>query len=240
MIFPGAIIGGYGAKPVTYDGSNDYLSLGSEPTGLSDTAIGLLSFWLKGAALASGQSYLLYGGSIRFRAMFLSANDDLNIICSSTSGSLNLSMQSSIAVLDGSWHHIIAAWDTATAGNNKVYVDGVDRTSLSSRASSNIDYTFGSFQCGADSSGNNKLNADVSDVWFAHNQWLDLTSSTNREKFAKNGRPVNLGSDGSKPTGTAPIIYFKGPASNWGTNAGTGGNFTVNGTFTDASTKPSY
>ena len=57
--------------------------------------------------------------------------------------------------------------------------------------------------------------------------------------FSRNGRPVSLGSDGSKPTGTAPPIYLKGPASTWGVNSGTGGNFTVVGSFSDAATKPS-
>lgn len=237
MIFPGAVIGGYSAKGVTFDGTNDYLSLGSEPTGLSNTKIGLLSFWVKGAS--SGiTSLVLYGGSIRFQVRFV--GNPLGIVGADASGSINLSLQSTVDVLDGSWHHCLAAWDTETAENNKIYIDGVDRTNIVSRANSNIDYTFGSFYSGASSSGGNKLNADVADLWWAHNQWLDITSSANREKFAKNGRPVNLGSDGSTPTGTAPIIYFKGPASNWGTNAGTGGNFTVNGAFTDASTKPSY
>ena len=239
MIFPGAVIGGYSAKGVTFDGSNDYLSLGSSPTGLSDQAVGLLSFWINGAN-ASANAYLFFGGSIRFRVLFTAAADDVYVLGDNTSGTNILGMNTSVAVLDSSWHHVLAAWDTSTSANCKIYVDGVDRTTLTTRTSGNIDYTFGSFYCGASNTGSFKLNADVAEVWFSHNQWLDITSSANRAKFASSGRPVTLGSDGSRPTGTAPIIYFKGPASNWGTNAGTGGNFTVNGAFTDAATKPSY
>lgn len=239
LVLPGAIIGGNSAQGVTFDGTNDYLSLASEPTGLADTAIGLLSVWIKAPPKAPTASYLVYTGSIRFRIDF-DASDQVRIVGLNTAASVRLSMTSSIAVLDSSWHHILAAWDTATSANCKVYVDGVDRTTLATRVAGNIDYTFGSFYVGAITAGLSQLQGDVAEFWFDSNQWIDITNSSNRAKFANNGRPVSLASDGSKPTGTAPIIYFKGPASNWGTNAGTGGNFTANGAFTNATTKPSY
>jgi len=51
-------------------------------------------------------------------------------------------------------------------------------------------------------------------------------------------RPADLGSNGSTPTGTQPLIYFNGDAASAGTNAGSGGNFTINGSPTDAETNP--
>jgi len=54
-------------------------------------------------------------------------------------------------------------------------------------------------------------------------------------------KPVDLGSDGSTPTGTAPIMYFsrRNGASTWGDNKGSGGTFTQSGTFLAGSDSPS-
>ena len=41
--------------------------------------------------------------------------------------------------------------------------------------------------------------------------------------------PVDCGSDGTTPTGTAPAIYMRNDINAYGTNAGTGGNFDTNG-----------
>jgi len=54
--------------------------------------------------------------------------------------------------------------------------------------------------------------------------------------FIRDGRPANLGSDGSKPFGVQPPFYFPGDSSAPGVNLGSAGNFTSSvGTFTDVS-----
>ncbi len=40
-------------------------------------------------------------------------------------------------------------------------------------------------------------------------------------------RPISLGSDGSLPTGSAPVFYFKGNGDAFNVNSGTGGDMTV-------------
>jgi hypothetical protein len=84
-----------------------------------------------------------------------------------------------------------------------------------------------------------KTNACLAEVYINLAEYVDLSVEANRRKFISSaGKPVNLGASGSVPTGTAPIMYFKGPASAFPTNLGTGGNFTVTGTLTDGSTNP--
>jgi hypothetical protein len=56
---------------------------------------------------------------------------------------------------------------------------------------------------------------------------------------ARNGKPVNLGTNGQTPTGTIPAMFFSGDASGFPTNQGTGGAFTLTGSLTNASTSPS-
>ena len=53
----------------------------------------------------------------------------------------------------------------------------------------------------------------------------------NRRKFiSAAGRPVNLGANGSGPTGNQPIIYC--PTGDGTNNLGYGGNFSANGSPT--------
>lgn len=62
----------------------------------------------------------------------------------------------------------------------------------------------------------------------------DITQQSVRDSFGS----TQIGSDGSGPTGSQPLIYFTGAASVWnaGTNQGDGGNFTQAGTaFSDVS-----
>lgn len=51
---------------------------------------------------------------------------------------------------------------------------------------------------------------------------------------------MNLGVDGSTPTGVAPAIYLNKRAALFGQNLGTGGDFTVNGAPKDANSTPMY
>jgi len=86
-----------------------------------------------------------------------------------------------------------------------------------------------------------KSNGAISEFYFAPNQYLDLSVEANRRKFiTADGKPADLGADGSTPTGTAPAIYLPNRAALIGTNAGTGGNFTVNGAPKDANSTPLY
>lgn len=61
---------------------------------------------------------------------------------------------------------------------------------------------------------------------------VDIDDSAIRAKFG----PSQINSDGSGPSGTSPLIYMSGNAAYWNTptNSGTGGTFTVTGTFADA------
>lgn len=233
MIIASAIIGG--APPaygVTSDGS-DELSLTGGPSGIVDAKTGLLSFWIKASPHATN-AYVMAGGHLgRFSALIAPADDKFYITCLGTGGGTVLAMNSSSAFMDDAWHHVLAAWDTATAASCKVYLDNSDVTALPTRVNNVIDYAAGDMFIGTNFAG------DMAELYFS-TEWLDLTSLSNREAFARNGRPAALGADGSGPTGTAPIVYMRGPASNWGTNAGTGGDFSVTGTFTDAATRPSY
>lgn len=84
------------------------------------------------------------------------------------------------------------------------------------------------------------LTGNVADFWFAPGQFIDFSIEANRRKFiGADGKPVDLGSDGSAPTGAAPTIFLSGDDAGFATNRGTGGAFTLTGALTNASTSPS-
>ena len=72
------------------------------------------------------------------------------------------------------------------------------------------------------------------------NSNIDFSSSTNREKFrSSGGAAVDVGSDGSTPTGSSPLVYLHldsgETGNNFASNAGTGGDLSVTaGALTNA------
>jgi peptidoglycan hydrolase-like protein with peptidoglycan-binding domain len=142
------------------------------------------------------------------------------------------------------WNVVIASVNSTT-GVMKVYRGDTDITgSLGingipfSLVNNGLSFWFGGDPFGFDITG------DISDVWIAPGQSLldgggDIPEATRRKFIGADGKPVDLGSDCSAPTGMAPAVCFSGDASTFGTNKGTGGAFTLTGTLTDAGTSPS-
>ena len=130
------------------------------------------------------------------------------------------------------WQHIICSWDLGTAGNRKIYIDGVDKTAqLVFTTGQTIHYESTNVYVIA-GAAHTIAAFDLAEVYFTvPAAYFDLATAGNREKFrSAGGLPVDLGSDGSTPTGTQPYVYLKSPFSSFGVNSGSGGNFTTNGT----------
>ncbi len=146
------------------------------------------------------------------------------------------------------WHSLL--WSTNTnlpAGQKiaKVYVDDVDQGELPSDTFDAFLMSFNGkeFAFLQDGFGDGYI-GDASDCWIAPGQSLltagDINVTTRRKFVTAANKPVDLGADGSTPTGTSPAIFFSGDATTYGQpNLGTGGAFTLTGTLTNASTSPS-
>ena len=152
-------------------------------------------------------------------------------------------------VSDSGWHHLLGTTD---GGQNpkitKLFVDGTD-VSAAWDTSPDGDLIVPAFNglslyIGTERSGGINFVGDMADLWIAPGQSLlddsgDIPTSTLRKFISADGKPVDLGSDCTNPTGIAPAVCFSGDASSFATNRGTGGAFTLTGTLTDASTSPS-
>ena len=113
------------------------------------------------------------------------------------------------------WHHVAVAWDTTSTGN-QVYIDGVAATGTWDE-----DFTGSGLDAGPSGGGKIAIGARagffqdrnpdvcVSEFW-ATNESIDLETDLWLFRTTA-GEAVDLGSDGSAPTGTQALLYMKTP-----------------------------
>lgn len=67
-------------------------------------------------------------------------------------------------------------------------------------------------------------------MYLNASEYIDFSVEENRRKFFDvSGSVVNLGVDGSTPTGSQPEIYLGNDYDTFHQNLGSGGDFTVSG-----------
>lgn len=244
-----ALLAGYGeplaiVDAADFDGTNDYMSRGAL-TGAVNSKTGIFSAWLRIDGGDGTFRLLLDGvGAINTFHVELTAGNNIQLVGFSATPTQVLTFTSAGTYLAGAtWLHILASWDLAT-GVSALYINSVF-DSVGGTTDAAIAYTAPTtWYVGRYNSPSYLLNGCLAEVYFAPDQYLDFSVAANRQKFiSASGKPVHLGTNGSLPTGTAPIVYLhldNGEAvANFAINRGTGGNFTINGTLTTASSSPS-
>lgn len=231
-----------------FDGTNDYLEKLSALTGAADSKTGILSFWIRFDAGSGAQRDIFNsrnaGDSSSGVTVVKGTDDKIYIGGNSSVPAQVMNFNTSAMPIDGTtWKHILASWNAATT-TLQLYVDDVSDKTESVNNNATIVYTDTKWWVGASSFGTTfALNGNLAEFFFAPGQYLDFSVTANRRKFNSGGKPANLGATGSAPTGTAPLIYLHlddgETAANFATNRGTGGNFSVVGALTTASTSPS-
>lgn len=231
-----------------FDGTNDWLSRAGTLSGAADSKSGIASFWYRSGSDAA-TNRTIFSSDIGGPKLGLNRTSGglMSISGRNAAGTLILSGTSTNTVLiAGGWKHILFSWDLAAAALSCYFSDVAETLTSVTTTNDTLNYAeaTGNTGVGAASTGAGKCFCDLADVYIAYGKFLDLSLVANRRKFiSASGKPVHLGTDGSLPTGTAPIVYTHiddGEAvANFGTNRGTGGNFTVNGTLTTSSSSPS-
>ena len=173
-------------------------------------------------------------------------DNNLALVGRDASGNLNLYIESllnSNGQFDSSsrnpnWNHVLCSGNLATSTAH-LYANGVNvfDTTADYFVNSNIDFTadfhFGNVNSSA------HFHGEIAEFWL-DDSFIDFSSSTNREKFrSSGGAAVDVGSDGSTPTGSSPLVYLHldsgETGNNFASNAGTGGDLTVTaGALTNA------
>lgn len=220
-----------------YFASNANLLRSSDFTGNADGKVGTLSVWVKIAPdssdaatyrlLSSGSApQLSVGRSSTSRRMFISAKDTGGADCISYN-------PNNVQGAGSNWTHCLYSWDLSVP-KILFYVNGVSNATTPTLVNTNIDYTATSHAVGSSVASTVRWYGWVSELWLAH-EFVDITQTTNRDKFynALLHKPVNLGTDGSLPTSTAPLVYLRFNPAAVTVNAGTGGDFTEVGDVQD-------
>lgn len=227
------------ATPPVFDGTNDYLTRGAGFTGAADSKTGIYSAWLRLDG-GNGADLTLVQGTGSFVRFFRASTGVFTFNCFSSGATQLLGMSSSTTyAASSSWINILAAWNVGS-GVAQMYVNDVDvRAGSPTVVDGSIDYTLANWGICGEVTAGLKMNGAICEVYFAPGQYLDISSAANRQKFIYLGKPADLGSDGSTPTGTAPILYLKNAYDTFNVNSGTGGNLTLTGTLTASATSPS-
>ena len=226
----------YVPNAVAFDGTND----GIEYTGggYADSKLWTGSFWVRRNAVGVQHTIIDTDGNdidVQFEA-----DNSLRIKATNTSGSTAL-LVSGNAIADTDWHHVMFSFDMSDTAKRHIYIDDVSAlNTITTYNDEVLDFTNPETEIGATTGGTLRHNGALADVWIDFGTYIDLSVAANRRKFINaSGNPVNHGTDGSGPTGTAPEIFLSGDTATWHTNDGSGGGFTENGALSDALSAPS-
>ena len=228
-----------------FDGSTTYLLNSSllTPSPIPNSQKGLVSFWIKRLGGAGVDQYLFEAyqspSTIKFWVHFTAANV-LEIQARDSGGTPRLIMSSSsttnpfATVPMPNWVHCALWWDLSlTTPTGSVFIDGVPK--LSGTHTWDATNSIALAVCtnalvGSQHTPSLKYNGSISEVYVNLHDTLDLSIPANIQKFrSSGGLPVNLGPTGALPTGTQPEVYLgdDNDNTNFGTNNGSKGNFTV-------------
>jgi len=244
LVSPYKPINGYFGQPAYFDGGTNYLTLTGDHTGEADSKLFTLSVWLKRDSTSPTTAEYIRASSNFYLTLFDTPPNYGQVLARGvTPFPVALFIQFNQQITAGVWHHLIISCDLSNSANRHVYLDGsamsVDWATYTDLA---VDHTAGGDQRVGnidDATPGATFGGSMVDFYFNKAEYIDLSVSTNLEKFIKNDAPVYLGSDGSLPTGTAPIEFLSGPLSTWHTNDGSGDGFQEIGTLTDPGNSPS-
>lgn len=230
--------GQYSVNAVNLDGST-YLADSGGLTGEADSKLFTFSLWLKTTGTSD---YLWCNGSVvgdikSFVQVNASGHLEVNLYTSGNNHTLRLFNTG--AINGGSWNHLLVSVDMSDSGKRHCYLNGSSVGTWSVYNDLTVDFTKNRNYVAASVAGSGPYVGDLAEVWIDFGTYIDFSVTANRRLFVDTlNNPVSLGSDGSTPTASAPIIFLSGPTATWHTNNGGGGGFSEIGALTDASTSP--
>jgi hypothetical protein len=247
MIIPGVVAGGQAAAASGYTASAVTVPLGTFITSDNlvavDSRLGLISVWVRPV---EGQGAFMVTRDGGFWAIATTViGSDLRVLADfwDTTNSVDFAFNTTVPLAElGEWTNILFAVDTNHAAGQKVGLITVDRVSrvVTVAADAADAFDIGWSQDAA-STAIRGMPQSLADPYVAMGQFADVSTLTAMNKFSDtDNKPIDLGADGSLPTGTAPTMFFSGNAASFATNKGTGGAFTASGDpITNAATSPS-
>jgi hypothetical protein len=205
-----------------FDGSTGYLSRGAL-SGVANTTGFTASIWTR---VVDDSAYrVLTEGPVCIR------RDTSNGLEIFDQGSKFYCLVGGGNVQANTNYHILISIDNTSPSKRHVYINGnAVSNNFTQYSSGVINMLYGSSLIGY---GSHLMRGRIGEYYFSEG-YTDLSQESNRLKFRDSfGNPVNLGSDGSNPTGVKPAVYMRFDPDSQGTNLGFGGNYSKTGTIID-------
>lgn len=217
---------GPGDAAQNFDGSDDYFS--ASGWDISDTIVGIFSVWVKrNADDVLGFIYANSNNRVRFK---INADNTVDLKLANSSGTTILDINSGATTITGTgWHHILISWELDSGPRSWFYIDDVDVESITTGPTQGtVEWTRANNNTGASSTPASHFDGCMSEFYRNNDAFFDLDTVSNRRKFIDaSGFPVDLGSDGSTPTGGQPQVMM---FDDFTSNAGSLANPVANGT----------
>jgi hypothetical protein len=216
---------------------NNALFRNTGVVGVANSKTFTLSFAVNLTSRPNNSGFLYFIGTAGNIAFFVSfdtaATGALYLTGRNSSGTVILDATVSNVFSDGVQYYVQISVDLNNSANRSIYVNGVARTvTWTTYTNDFIQLAFGG-QVWIGRGPANAINGRLSEFYFSTG-YVDFTQEANRLKFIDAfGNPVNLTQQIEALAIPNPAIYMRFPPTAFGTNSGTGGNFTVNGTITD-------
>jgi hypothetical protein len=230
-------------------GSSNYFQINGPISGVSDNKTGTCVIAFKQSSTATQDLFELqgnYSGNRRqiFHVSYVPSSGSITVkSVRASDASDTLDMRGSATFTTGSWNIIMICFDLSNAARRFVHSNGsnvtdnvfdfVDRdinySTMATTGGDGTRHTIGAKWAGSYS----YATGDVSFLYF-NNSYIDFSQESNRNLFIDQlGYPKDLTPAIDAGDIADPLIYMKfDDTSALGTNSGTGGNFTVNGTVT--------
>lgn len=216
---------------------NDYLVKSGALSGVADGKTFSFSVWVRPDTLTVSRTVFCFynGAALRFELRFSSTQ--LVITARNSSNTTILQAFSGTVFATATQYCIQACIDLSNTSNRKLYVNGVlDTTSWSTYTNSDISFTSSTYEAiGASYAGSSsdEFDGKIGELYWT-TDYIDFSQESNRLKFRDAfGNPVDLTQQIEDAAIPNPAIYMRFDPSSFGTNSGTGGNFTVTATPLD-------
>lgn len=219
----------------TFDGTNDYMVKSGGLSGIADSKLATLSFWVtfNGGDGAQQIIFEIADSSNNVRLSCYKRTDNrIQFIARDASGNTVTTLYTSPSYTAASGRlHVLFRTDNTSTTARQCWVNG---SSVSLLASNNVNTdidlaTTGDISIGASRTGASKLNAKLEELWFKGGAWVDAS------EFRNGSNPKDIGATGNGTTGGTPHLYLSrnGSGNDWRVDSsGNGNTFTVTGSLT--------
>jgi len=221
-------------EAVSFDGENDYLSRSSDLVGNTDSKTFTFSCWVYWDGTTS---YVYDTGSRVGNGVFflrINSNGSMTILARNASNTIIINGESDSSFAKNTWNHILISGDLLNTKSHLYINDNLVTYTPSPFTNDSIDFTqtehvVMSFAAASFTKYKGRL-AHL----FLDYTYRDLSIEANRRLFITDDLKPAYGQ-----ASLAPILYLPmTDVDTAGTNLGTGGDFTVNGTLDQAARGP--